>query len=84
MVISRCTDCQHRDICKYKDDYEKVIGDITIKVPEPFTLELNCKHYYSTTCYLTSAYGDSNWATSCSNTIQNLASSYVPGSTAVV
>lgn len=84
MVISRCADCQHSDICKYKDDYEKVIGDITIKVPEPFTLVLNCKHYYSTTCYLTSTYGDSNWAASCSNTIQNLASPYVPGSPAVV
>lgn len=54
MVISRCEDCNHRHICKHKDEYEKVIGDITVKVPEPFTLILNCKHYYSTVSYLTS------------------------------
>ena len=84
MVISRCTDCQHRDICKYREDYERVVKDITVKVPEPFTLALNCKHYYSTTCYLTGTYGDSNWAANCSNTIQNLGSPYVPGSPEVV
>ena len=72
MVISRCSDCNHRDICKHKEEYDKIIRDIEVKVPEPFTLVLNCKYYYSTTCYLNShTYGDSNWAASCSNTITN-------------
>ena len=66
MVMSRCEDCNHRNICKYKDEYEKVIREITVKVPEPFTLTLNCKHYYSTMTYLNSQYGDlSNCTTNC-------------------
>ena len=52
MIMSRCEDCNHRNICKYKDEYDKVIREITVKVPEPFTLTLNCKHYYSTSAYL--------------------------------
>lgn len=65
MLLSSCNDCQHREICRYKEEYEKVVRGITVNVPEPFTLVLNCKHYYSTTGYLNShTYGDSNWAAS--------------------
>lgn len=69
MVISRCTDCNHRDICKHKDEYDNVIRDITVKVPEPFTLILNCKHYYSTTCTLNQYYNNCNNSDSTSNLI---------------
>ena len=51
MLLNRCGDCQHREICKHKEDYEKVIRDIIVKVPEPFTLCLNCKYYYCATSY---------------------------------
>jgi hypothetical protein len=66
MVISKCEDCNHRNICKYKDEYENVIRDITVKVPEPFILTLNCKHYYSTTCYLTGKTHLDDWSNSVS------------------
>ena len=71
MVISRCEDCNHRHICKYKDEYYKLIRDITVKVPDPFTLVLNCSHY-STTCYLNTNSSDySNWTTSCNNSLSS-------------
>ncbi len=52
MFLSRCGDCHHREICKHREEYEGVVRDINVKVPEPFTLVLNCKHYYSTCTYL--------------------------------
>ena len=78
MIISRCEDCNHRHICKHKDEYDKVIRDITVKVPDPFTMVLNCKHYYSTMTYLSSTGTDSNYASS--NAINTVTSPYLPGS----
>ena len=66
MVVSKCMSCQHEHICKYKDEYDKVIRDINIKVPEPFTLSLTCSHYYNTQCYLGSTQDYSNYNTNCS------------------
>lgn len=81
MILSRCEDCNHRNICKYREEYEKVLREITVKVPDPFTLVLNCKHYYSTTCYLSGCTsGDSNWTTSCSNTALDAADLSIPRS----
>jgi hypothetical protein len=59
MSLNRCRDCQHRDICKYKEEYDKVVSEIRVKVPEPFTLTLNCAHYSSTSVYL-GVHGDYN------------------------
>jgi hypothetical protein len=56
MMLNKCEDCNHRNICKYRDDYEKVIRNLVVSVPEPFTLTLNCSHYCSTTTYLNSCY----------------------------
>jgi hypothetical protein len=80
MIVSRCTDCNHRDICKHKDEYDKLIRDIEVKVPDPFMLVLNCRHYYCTTSYLNTGM-NSNWTTSYSNTIS---SPYAQGSHEVV
>jgi hypothetical protein len=63
-MISRCNDCQHREICRYRESYDEIIRDIVVSVPEPFTLTLSCKYYYSTQTYLSSQYRDYN---SCSN-----------------
>ena len=72
MVISRCEDCNHRNICKYKDEYDKVIREVNVKVPEPFTLTLNCSHYYCTTAYLnTNSAEYSNWTTACNNSLSS-------------
>jgi hypothetical protein len=56
MMLNKCEDCNHRNICKYRDDYEKVIRNLVVSVPEPFTLTLSCSHYYSTHTYLNSNY----------------------------
>lgn len=73
MITSKCTDCNHRDICKHKDSYDKVIHDLDATVPEPFTLVLNCKHYYSTNTYLTGKTNDySNWTTNSQEALRNI------------
>lgn len=72
MIISRCVDCNHRDICKHKDSYDKVVSDLNVKVPEPFTLVLNCKHYYSHNTYLTGNTSDySNWTLNCNESLSS-------------
>lgn len=70
MIISKCCTCQHEHICKYKDEYDKVIRDINVKVPEPFNLTLVCSHYYNTQCYLGSTSSLQDWSsvtTNCSS-----------------
>ena len=52
MVVNRCFDCNHREICKYKVDYEQVLSDITVSVASPFKIILDCEHYCSSTSYL--------------------------------
>jgi hypothetical protein len=71
MSLNRCNDCQHSGICKYKEEYEKVVSEIRVKVPEPFTLTLNCAHYYSTSVYL-GVHGD------CHNSTANQTNSMEP------
>lgn len=74
-MLSQCTDCQHREICRYKDEYDKLTSDITVKVPEPFTLTLVCKHYYTTATYLGS--GSTQYYNLCnSNSVAQLSSYY--------
>lgn len=62
MIISKCSTCQHEHICKYKDEYDKVISSINVKVPEPFNLTLACSHYYNTQCYLGSTSSLQDWS----------------------
>ncbi len=66
-MTSRCADCQHRNICKYKDEYEKVLNELNIKVSAPFKLVLTCDHYYCATAYFGGATKDC--ADGYSNTI---------------
>jgi hypothetical protein len=81
MLIKRCNDCNHRDICKHKNDYDKIVEDITVKVPEPFTLMLNCKHYYSSATYLTA--GGDDYIKHCYD-YTNVAKPYLTGGPEVV
>jgi hypothetical protein len=75
MIISSCADCNHSNICKYRDEYERVINDITVSVPEPFTLVLNCKHYYSTASYLNYQLNNcSNSTAQCAHSLDSLRS----------
>lgn len=74
MMISRCNDCQHREICRYKESYDEIIRNIAVSVPEPFTLTLSCKHYYTTSTYLNSQYRDFN---NCANCATSAIGSYL-------
>jgi hypothetical protein len=60
VIINKCEDCNHRNICRYRESYEEVIRNIAVNVPEPFTIALNCSHYYSTCTCLNMAYGTYN------------------------
>ena len=51
MIVNRCLDCQHRNICKYKADYEKVLSDVPIAVASPFKLILDCEYYFNSNYY---------------------------------
>ena len=67
-----CTDCNHKDICKHQDEYNKLLNEINVNVSEPFTLRLGCKHYYSTTTYLGSIGYYDEYSNSSSSTVANL------------
>ena len=74
MMISRCNDCQHREICKHREAYDEIIRSISVSVPEPFTLSLSCKYYYSTHTYLNSTLPDYN---NCNNCATSAIGSYL-------
>ena len=82
MLSKRCNDCTHRDICMYKNDYDKIVEDITVKVPQPFTLMLNCRHYSSSATYLN--FGGNDYINQCYNSTNNVAEPYLPGGPEVV
>lgn len=73
-MISRCNDCQHREICRYKESYDEIIRNIAVSVPEPFTLMLSCKYYYTTSTYLNSQYRDADY---CNNSAVSAIGSYL-------
>lgn len=42
----KCNDCIHKDVCKYKEEYQKITSDImNITIPEYFIININCKNY---------------------------------------
>lgn len=51
-MINKCNDCNHANICKYKDRYEKLLQEFVNKATEPFKLTLDCQHYYTTATFL--------------------------------
>ncbi len=40
-----CKNCQHEDVCRFKNSYEKTMNDLNVKIPTPFSIELKCPHY---------------------------------------
>lgn len=63
-MTPKCVTCNHRQLCKYEDKYMETYQKLATDAPDPFSLELNCRHYYTTTCTL------NGWYTDCtSNTI---------------
>jgi hypothetical protein len=82
MLSRRCSDCTHSDICKYKKDYDKVVEEITVKVPQPFTLMLNCRHYSSSNTYLTSSGND--YFNHHYDSTSDVAKPYLPGGPEIV
>ena len=55
---NNCLDCQHKEICKYRDSYETTLKTVGHHVPEPFTLTLHCSHYATTSAYLNRGFNE--------------------------
>jgi hypothetical protein len=48
--ISKCYNCTHREVCGYKDEYNKLLKDVEKTVNcksynKMFSLSVDCKHY---------------------------------------
>ena len=51
-LISKCISCSHKEVCKYKEEFEKFLEEIKnkgIKIPKMFNLDITCSKYSS--CY---------------------------------
>ena len=59
-MINKCNDCNHANICKYKDRYEKLLQEFVNKATEPFKLTLDCQHYYTTSITLQTKNSDNS------------------------
>lgn len=52
-LISKCISCSHKEVCKYKEEFEKFMEEIKnkgIKIPKMFNLDITCSKYSS--CYV--------------------------------
>lgn len=43
-----CTTCEHREVCKLREEYMKILTTITQPADCPFTVELKCPYHYVT------------------------------------
>ena len=77
-MMNKCTYCNHNNICKYQEQYQEVLSKIVLNVPEPFSLVLNCKHYYTTSCSLNDYFNNT------SSTSTNMATPYPAGGPEIV
>ncbi len=42
----KCNNCIHEDVCKHKEEYQKLISDILNNtIPEYFAININCKNF---------------------------------------
>lgn len=56
-MVCPCNSCRYSNICKYKETCNELMGKIgVVLVPEPFTVEITCKHYYNNCTYLQSSF----------------------------
>ena len=49
-LISKCISCSHKEVCKYKEEFEKLMEEIKnkgIKIPKMFNLDITCSKYSS-------------------------------------
>lgn len=40
-----CTTCEHREVCKLREEYMKILTTITQPTDCPFTVELKCPYH---------------------------------------
>ena len=48
--ISKCISCSHKEVCKYKEEFEKFMEEIknkNIKIPKMFDLDITCSKYFA-------------------------------------
>lgn len=49
---NKCCNCQHENVCKYKEKYENTLNNIhELKIERPFTIEVDC-FFYNPNTYL--------------------------------
>lgn len=51
-LTNKCNSCSHKEVCKYKEEFEKFMEEIKnrgIKIPKMFNLDITCSKYSS--CY---------------------------------
>ena len=77
-MMNKCAYCNHNNICKYKEQYQEVLSKIVLDVPEPFTLVLNCKHYYTTSRSL------NDYINNTASTSNTMTTPYTPGGPEIV
>ena len=49
-LISKCISCSHKEVCKYKEEFEKFMEEIKnkdIKIPKMFNLDITCSKYFA-------------------------------------
>lgn len=49
-LISKCISCSHKEVCKYKEEFEKFMEEIknkNIKIPKMFDLDITCSKYFA-------------------------------------
>lgn len=49
-LISKCISCSHKEVCKYKEEFEKLMEEIKnkgIKIPKMFNLDITCSKYFA-------------------------------------
>lgn len=57
---NKCCNCQHENVCKYKEKYENTLNNIhELKIEKPFTIEINC-FFYSPNVYLNTIHKEKN------------------------
>lgn len=46
MIVNKCDSCVHKDVCRYKDEYQKIRSKYSSETPNSiFNLELDCPNY---------------------------------------
>lgn len=58
---NKCCNCQHENVCKYKEKYETTLNNIhALKIEKPFTIEIDC-FFYTPSLTLKTSVKEEKW-----------------------